>query len=88
MKIELAEINQKQNSNHNSNKCNYNNTNVKNIVHLNNNNNTKCDYSRTSPNIHSEINILHGSINTKYTKFENDFEEKEEITASNIIFNE
>jgi hypothetical protein len=80
MKIELAEINQKPNSNHN-----YNYTPVKNKVHLNNN--TKSDYSRTSPNIHSEINFLHGSINTKYTKFENDFEEKEEIIASNFIYN-
>ena len=85
MKIELAEINQKPNSNHNNYNYNYNYTPVKNKVHLINNN-TKSDYSRTSPNIHSEINFLHGSINTKYTKFENDFEEKEEIIASNFIF--
>jgi hypothetical protein len=82
MKIELAEINQKPNSNHNN--YNYNYTPVKNKVH--HNNYTKSNYSRTSPKIHSEINFLHGSINTKYTKLENDFEEKREIVASIFIF--
>jgi hypothetical protein len=75
MKIELAKLNTKRNSN--------NFTPVK--VQINNY--TKSDNSRTSPNINSDMNFLHGSINTKYTKFENETEEKEEIKASIFIFN-